>query len=593
MLKRLCTMVLVLVLVPVLINAQDRVAKKAPIMVIEQTSTTESLPQVKVGDGTVSAPWVAVDTMANAYGPAIAPLNPIAYDPDADVVAVVYRGRTTYSLGSGQLWYSISTDAGVSWNRIAAINSADLAARYPSMAIQNSGGGLDATTGLFSWPQLNPGAFGFLGYGAAQPLGDTQNPNFYAINQGPPAYSSQVPCWTSDSKFVWASDNGEEGNASIDVFVTEDFQTINKTTIPSSAFDDGGNVTMGGAYRNGTHFLGALGTYPDPDTANPILSGWYPGYFKSTDDFATYTTHVVDFRAIPALQSYQRLFDFKKGDAFVSYEADINVDKDGYVHMMVTVTDTNVANKNSIVELFETANGWDAKIVLESTPDNFFGAWFTADNSPTIGQMGPSHYLATDKSGEWLFTAWTGPASPADTIADIFYSYRKLGGDWSTPVNITSSANINEAGMHLAPTLKLNETTNELTAFVGYWYGAGADGPSFVTTSPTVFYIAPIKVQLPNSIGDGVSLNSFELGQNYPNPFNPTTSINFTLAERSNVSLKVFDVLGREVMTLVNSTKDAGNHNVSFDAGDLASGLYIYTIKAGNFTSSKKMMLMK
>jgi hypothetical protein len=591
MLKRLSTMVLVLVLVPVLINAQERVAKKAPIFFNEPSSTIETFTQVKVGDGTVSAPWVAVDTMANAYGPAIAALNPIAYDPDADVVAVVYRGRTTYSLGSGQLWYSISTDGGAGWSRIAAVNNADLAARYPSMAIQNSGGGLDATTGLFTWPQLNPGAFGFLGYGAAQPLGDTQNPNFYAINQGPPDFSSQVPCWTSGTKFLWASDNGTD--AAIDIFVTEDFQTINKTTIPSSAFDDGGNITMGGAHHNGIHYYGVLGTYPDPDTANPISSGWYPGYFKSTDDFATYTTHVADFRTIPALQSYERLFDYKKGDAFVSYEADINVDKNGYVHMMVALSDTNVANKNSIVELFETATGWDAKIVLESIPDNFFGAWFTADNSAGLGQMGPSHYLGMDKSKEYLFTAWSAPASPADTVADIFYSWRKLDGEWSTPVNITNSPNINECGIHLAPTLKYDAGANELTGFVGYWYGSGIEEPTFVTTGPTVFYVAPIKVEVPNSIYDGDNLITFELGQNYPNPFNPTTTINFTITEKSNVSLKVFDVLGREVMTLVNSTKDAGPHQVSFDAGDLASGLYIYTIKAGNFTSSKKMMLMK
>ncbi len=88
-------------------------------------------------------------------------------------------------------------------------------------------------------------------------------------------------------------------------------------------------------------------------------------------------------------------------------------------------------------------------------------------------------------------------------------------------------------------------------------------------------------------------VSNFSLEQNYPNPFNPSTQINYTVAEKSNVTLKVFDVLGTEVATLVNSNQDAGVYDVNFDASSLASGMYIYTLKAGNFTSSKKMMLLK
>ena len=92
---------------------------------------------------------------------------------------------------------------------------------------------------------------------------------------------------------------------------------------------------------------------------------------------------------------------------------------------------------------------------------------------------------------------------------------------------------------------------------------------------------------------DNVVVNDFTLEQNYPNPFNPSTQINYTLAERSNVTIKVYDVLGNEVATLVNTTQEAGAYDVNFDASQLSSGLYIYTLNAGNFTSSKKMMLLK
>lgn len=87
--------------------------------------------------------------------------------------------------------------------------------------------------------------------------------------------------------------------------------------------------------------------------------------------------------------------------------------------------------------------------------------------------------------------------------------------------------------------------------------------------------------------------NNFELAQNYPNPFNPTTVINFSIPASSNVTLKVYDMLGREVASLLNETKAAGSYAVSFDASQLSSGTYIYTLTAGNFVSSKKMMLIK
>ncbi len=85
----------------------------------------------------------------------------------------------------------------------------------------------------------------------------------------------------------------------------------------------------------------------------------------------------------------------------------------------------------------------------------------------------------------------------------------------------------------------------------------------------------------------------FELSQNYPNPFNPETKISYTLPKESNVSLKVYDVLGNEVATLVNEIKQAGAYNVNFDAKNLTSGLYIYKLQADNFIQTKKMMLIK
>jgi hypothetical protein len=97
---------------------------------------------------------------------------------------------------------------------------------------------------------------------------------------------------------------------------------------------------------------------------------------------------------------------------------------------------------------------------------------------------------------------------------------------------------------------------------------------------------------LQNEVVIGVP-SKFELSQNYPNPFNPTTIINYQLAINSFVNLKIYDVAGREVMQLVNEIKQAGYYTVKFDGSMLSSGMYFYKIQAGDFVSTKKMILVK
>jgi hypothetical protein len=91
----------------------------------------------------------------------------------------------------------------------------------------------------------------------------------------------------------------------------------------------------------------------------------------------------------------------------------------------------------------------------------------------------------------------------------------------------------------------------------------------------------------------GVSPEEFSLEQNYPNPFNPSTSIQYRVSSTSNVSLKVYDVLGNEVATLVNEEKPAGSYEVKFDASGLSSGIYFYKLQSGSFVETKKMLLLK
>jgi hypothetical protein len=87
--------------------------------------------------------------------------------------------------------------------------------------------------------------------------------------------------------------------------------------------------------------------------------------------------------------------------------------------------------------------------------------------------------------------------------------------------------------------------------------------------------------------------SKFELSQNYPNPFNPTTNINFGLPADSRVSIKVFDISGREVKTLLNESRTAGYYTIAFDASNISSGVYFYKIEADKFSDVKRMLLVK
>ncbi len=86
---------------------------------------------------------------------------------------------------------------------------------------------------------------------------------------------------------------------------------------------------------------------------------------------------------------------------------------------------------------------------------------------------------------------------------------------------------------------------------------------------------------------------NYSLDQNYPNPFNPSTRITYSIADAGHTSIKIYDIMGREVTTLVNGYQQPGSYTVAFDAASLSSGMYIYKIESGKFTSSKKMIVLK
>ena len=112
----------------------------------------------------------------------------------------------------------------------------------------------------------------------------------------------------------------------------------------------------------------------------------------------------------------------------------------------------------------------------------------------------------------------------------------------------------------------------------------------------------PVNANVPLSISSVVTAvvsapalqpTQFSLGQNYPNPFNPSTTIRYTLPVSGRVAMRVYNILGQAVATLVDGTQNAGTYEVSFNASALSSGVYFYRIESGSFAAVRKMMLLK
>jgi len=131
------------------------------------------------------------------------------------------------------------------------------------------------------------------------------------------------------------------------------------------------------------------------------------------------------------------------------------------------------------------------------------------------------------------------------------------------------------------------------TAYI--WIGIADTSVGGPTQAAGYAYVDELSLGPPTSVEEISSIipENFDIKQNYPNPFNPSTKIEYSLPEASFVQLKVYDILGNEVATLVNEEQSAGTYRADFTASNLASGLYIAELIAGNFKKTIKMSLMK
>ena len=183
-------------------------------------------------------------------------------------------------------------------------------------------------------------------------------------------------------------------------------------------------------------------------------------------------------------------------------------------------------------------------------------------------------------------SSWTHYAVPFKV--DTVNGFRYLGNNTDNP---TWSSNIGTDDQLIGDLSNIDQIRFEVRDVVSedYAYTFAIDDIEAVDEISS--NVTPVTGIRDN--GDDVLPYESELSQNYPNPFNPTTNIQYRINNSGPVTLKVFNILGQEVMTLVNSVQKAGSYQVNFNASKLASGVYIYQIRSNDFVSSKKMMLLK
>lgn len=193
----------------------------------------------------------------------------------------------------------------------------------------------------------------------------------------------------------------------------------------------------------------------------------------------------------------------------------------------------------------------------------------TVTDENANGNVGPHNPPANNNFGDIL----VADASNADARVSLQYGNHSYHNFWN-------------AGQDTVPIyLKTGSTIASVTGVL--WFGF-SDYKLFPRKDDDFSGVSDIEENY-SAIPDNYSLS-----QNYPNPFNPSTKIEYTLPAEGNVTLKIYNMLGQEVKTLINNELvSAGRHSINFNAGNLASGIYIYRLQVGDFSSNKKMILLK
>lgn len=584
---------------------------------------------------------VLVATMGNAYATNARETNQVAFDPFSNTTAVLYRGIDVDGTTVGNtLSYRWSSDHGATWSaEFKSINTGTentqgkLRARHPSIIISNATKSTDRNNARVAcvWPQLitswgeapfvsgvvNTSTFakgkwakapsGADWFIPAHPFRDFTTGNLYAVsNTFDNSVSGGAVVYES---YMMKSTNGGQTWTALPNPPLPDLLEKTPIILAGDCSVDGKTIHVG--------FLGA--TLLSGGSYNVFSQDHRLGLATSTDGGISWS-----FPEIFSIDQTQNVNVPIRPNPTVYATVDLVTDANGSPHFLSAISgdDYYPLDSTYVVEIVNENNNWKMYQVTKINQP-----WIPRFANPQNATSGPQprYHIMSEVNwgksvdGNKLYAKWidcdstikfvtrdqNGNALYAlDSIHNIWASGKDIrsktfNGGWINPIKITNTQNV-------------DEKQTKMNVYIGddgkldiiYTIWATGDFRDDDDLGQANVYMvtkvdgAPaqgVALQIPVGVNDKVEKipTSYTLEQNFPNPFNPTTSISFSLPVSGKVKLRVFDLLGKEITSLVDGNFEAGTHKVTFDASNIPSGMYLYRLESGSYIATKKMTVLR
>ncbi|MFA6540498.1 MAG: T9SS type A sorting domain-containing protein [Bacteroidota bacterium] len=541
-------------------------AQKAANENVQSSSTTQGK---QVYSKTGYAPIVGAK-MWNAYTPQSAYTNNIAYDPYSGVVGLIHRGDRT-GLGSGYMYYNVSDDGGLTWTpQIGPMNHPErLAGRHPNILLANSGKSTNAADVhvLVTDNELVAGAFRDVAYLDAALGAGSGNASIDSSN----AFSYAGAMDYNTGKAYWPISSGVTNDCYLATSTDNHATVTKKLVIPAADVhtDDSKLVEVS---PDGTVWYVERGKFFGVDTVSYI---WRVHF--STDGGDTWST-----------AKYFKPTDVS-GYQFASYEWDMISSNSTELHIAALLADTVSAPGTEKDALYDIVIPKSGVITSSKIADiNLLGVELPGG----LQALSEPEYARTLNGSaialKWIDATKANMVTAADSVRDVFVAKKEGTGAWSAPANVSNSPSVDEVYSNLASIMKDDGQMFMFYTVFGVDDLAEAD-MVFLPEAKLVLKVNPVSENMPQN---------FSLGQNYPNPFNPSTKISYTVSVAGSVDISVYNMLGQKITTLVNENHGAGEYQTEWNGKNsngtvVPSGMYFYTMRTGQFESTKKMMLLK
>ncbi len=358
-------------------------------------------------------------------------------------------------------------------------------------------------------------------------------------------------------------------------------------------------------------YINTITLVNDSDLVAGVSGTFVPGtIYRSTDDGASWTdvnNGISVNTGINGLASVgSNVFAAASSGGYLSTDGGVNwtlMSGNGGFPARTTVNftfaqgSTFFAGGSGTGILLSTNGGTQWTVADSGVPSNVTVSAFGGNGSNVFAATSVGLYESRDGGLTWAVSDSGLPADislntctvSGNAGATILAAPTQSNGeDYSEYLSTDGGSSWNPIDDGMIPATVACSLVDSNRIFLGITYGGAAGGSQW-----GVWYWSLKPLTSVRGSGLAARPTNFQLDQNYPNPFNPTTVISYKLSAVSNVTLKVYDILGREVARLVNEKQSAGNYSVTFDGSRLASGVYFYRLAAGDFVSVKKLVLLK